>query len=507
VAELTRTSQLESALQAIWSAALGTAVGRDDSFFAVGGDSMLALRVATECADAGIRLTVRDIFAHPTLAGLARVARLATAEVPGDGTDSSETGYDAAAPAPDADVLIPASQMQRGMLFESARDPAAYHVVSAIRVTSSRDFSAGDVRAVLTRLARDNAALRTSFDLLHHRRPMQIVHPAPQLSLDYLDGSGLGPREQEQLISDVFARERAGYFAEHDFPLWRVTCVQVSPRTAEVMLANHHVILDGWSVALFFDQFDAALSGRSYQAAPLSVNEAAARLEEEAIGSARDEAFWQARSQAWRPLPLSRRAGQPNGFVSAQARIDPSLRTAIRDTAARWQCSPKHVYLAAHLRVIADFAGWADYAATGVVVNGRPELPQAHNALGMFLNVVPLAVTGLGPDWADLARAAADAEARLQAHRWFPQATMVTKFGIPPLNVCFNYTDFSGTALRGYLAQVTETSPNGMPLTVSVVDDGLIAEVATEYLSAEQCARLVQCHEENLRDAVRSALG
>jgi amino acid adenylation domain-containing protein len=497
-------TQAESVLQEIWSAVLGvTAIGRDDSFFAVGGDSMLALRVAAACKDAGIALAVRDIFAHPTLAGLARVAAAVPAGIGGDGTG----GAAAPAPPPDGDVLIPASQMQRGMLFEAARDPAVYHVVSAARVTSPRDFSAGDVRMALARLAEDNAALRVSFDLLHHRRPMQVVHAEPRLCLDYLDVSGLGSREQEQRISDVFAREHARHFTEHDFPLWRLACVQVSPRSAQVMLAHHHAILDGWSVAHFFDQFAAALSGQPYQAAPVSINEAAVHKEEEATGSADDEAFWQAAARAWRPLPLSRRAGQPDGLVCAQARTDASLRAAIRDTAARWRCSPKHVYLAAHLRALADFAGWDDYAATGVVVNGRPELPQAHNALGMFLNVVPLAITGLGPGWADLARAAAEAEARLQAHRWFPQATMVTKLGIPPLNVCFNYTDFSGTALRGFLSQVTETSPNGMALTVSVVDDGLAAEGAAQYLSPGQCARLVQCHEENLRDAVGSALG
>jgi amino acid adenylation domain-containing protein len=499
----------ESALQAIWSRVLGTTtIGRDDSFFAIGGDSMLALHVVAECKDAGIGLTVRDLFAHPTLACLARVVGALPAGAGGEeaGREEAgreEAGREQAAAAPDADVLIPASQMQRGMLFEAARNPEAYHVVSAIRISSSRDFSEGDVRAALLRLTVDNAALRMSFDLLHHRRPMQIVHGAPELCLDYLNVSGLSPREQEQRISDVFAHEHARHFTEHDFLLWRLACVQVSPRSAEVMLAHHHAILDGWSVARFFDQFSAALSGQPYQAAPVSINQAAARLEDAAIASAGDAAFWRSQAQAWRPLPLSPRARQANGFVSARAHVDAPLREAIRDTAARWQCSPKHVYLAAHLRAIADFAGWDDYAATGVVVNGRPELPQAHNALGMFLNVVPLVVTGLGSNYADLARAAAEAETRLQPHRWFPQATMVAEFGIPPLNVCFNYTDFSSTAMRGFLSSVTETSPNGMPLTVSVVDDGLVAEVATQYLSADQCARLVRCHEKNLRDAIR----
>lgn len=369
----------EAALYSIWADILGTsAISRDDSFFAIGGDSM------------------------------------------------------------------------RGMLFEAARNPDAstYHVVSATGVTSARGLSEQDVRAALWRLAEDNVALRMSFDLLHYQRPMQIVHRLPELRLVYLDVSALGGQEQEQRISDVFVEEQARRFTEHDCPLWRMACVQVSPQAAEVMLVHHHAILDGWSVARFFDQFTAALSGRPYHAAPASINEAAVRLEEEAVLSARDNDFWRSQAEIWAPA-----AGQPpgrgrgaSGVVSAQAHIGTPLREAVRDAAARWQCSPKHVYLAAHLRAIAKFARWDDYAATGVVINGRPELPEAHNALGMFLNVVPLAVAGLGSSWAELAHAAMAAETRLQPRRWFPQATMVTKFGIPLLNLCFNYTDFPATA-------------------------------------------------------------
>jgi amino acid adenylation domain-containing protein len=516
---------VEAKLYSAWADILGTdAISTGDNFFAIGGDSMLALRVVAKCKAAGIALTVRDIFANPTLAGLAGIVD-GNVLGPGENGHSEsarrETGDDAAGearevaaasavaagPAPaDADLLIPASQMQRGMLFEAARNPVAstYHVVSATRVTSVRDLSEQDVRAALWRLAEDNVALRTSFDLLHYRRPMQIVHRRPELLLVYLDVSDLGRPEQEQRIGDAFAQEKARRFTERDYPLWRIVCMKVSPQAAEVMLVHHHAILDGWSVARFFDQFTAALSGQPYQTAPASVSEAAARLEAEAIRSARDNDFWRSQAAAWTPLPIRRRAaaGERNAYVCAQARIDPSLREAIRDAAARWQCSPKHVYLAAHLQAVARFAAWDDYAATGVVVNGRPEQPEAHNALGMFLNVVPLAVTGLGSSWAELAHAAMAAETRLQPHRWFPQATMVTKLGMPLPNLCFNYTDFSATAMHGFLERVTEMSPNSMPLTVSVVDDGLIVEASAQYFSQGQCAQLVQWHQDNLRDAV-----
>lgn len=494
----------EATLYSIWAAVLDTgAIGTDDNFFAIGGDSMLALRVVAACKRVGLALTVRDIYAHPTLAALGDLA----AGRPGQ---PAEARLAASSPAPAAGMLIPASQMQRGMLFEAARNPEAcfFHVVSAVRVTSPRRLSEQAVRTAVRRLATDNASLRTSFDLLHHGRPMQVVHEIPELCLAYLDLSGLATAEQQRRIREVFDQEERRRFTEVEYPLWRVTCVQLSPRAAQILLAHHHAILDGWSVAGFFDQFTAALGGQPHRPAPAGLLETTARLEDEALMSAGDNDFWQTQARQWKPLPFTRRAadGGGNAVVTASARMDPAARAAVRAAAARWQCSPKHVYLAAHLRVMAELAHWDGYAATGLLVNVRPELPDAHRALGMFLNLVPLAVADFGATWADLARAAMAAETALLPHRWFPQATIVTRFGISPPNVCFNYTDFSATAMHSFLRRVREQSPNSTPLTVSVTDDGLIIDALAQYFSAQECTRLVEWHLDNVRAAVAESL-
>ena len=67
-----RTS-VEAALATVFAEVLGASrVGVRDNFFALGGDSILAIQVVTRARQAGLHLTSRDVFVHQTIAELAR---------------------------------------------------------------------------------------------------------------------------------------------------------------------------------------------------------------------------------------------------------------------------------------------------------------------------------------------------------------------------------------------------------------------------------------------------
>ena len=69
-------TELERELTAIWSQVLGVRhVGTNDNFFDFGGDSILALRIASRASAAGIEIGLGQIFKHQTVSALARVAR------------------------------------------------------------------------------------------------------------------------------------------------------------------------------------------------------------------------------------------------------------------------------------------------------------------------------------------------------------------------------------------------------------------------------------------------
>ncbi|MCB1056538.1 MAG: amino acid adenylation domain-containing protein, partial [Acidobacteria bacterium] len=71
----------EMRLAVIWQEVLGLdSVGADDGFFELGGDSILSTQVVYRARQAGLGISVRQLVQHPTLSGLAAVARELVAE-------------------------------------------------------------------------------------------------------------------------------------------------------------------------------------------------------------------------------------------------------------------------------------------------------------------------------------------------------------------------------------------------------------------------------------------
>ncbi|MFJ8473975.1 amino acid adenylation domain-containing protein [Kitasatospora sp. NPDC094011] len=81
---------VELALSRVFAEVLGLAedgVGAEDGFFELGGDSLKSIQLVSRARTAGLSLTPADVFAHRTVAGLARVAGAEAAGAPeGTGT-------------------------------------------------------------------------------------------------------------------------------------------------------------------------------------------------------------------------------------------------------------------------------------------------------------------------------------------------------------------------------------------------------------------------------------
>lgn len=211
----------EEVLCGLYAQALGLrSVSVDDDFFALGGDSILAIRFLVLARRAGLGLTPRDIFRHRTVAALAHVVQTTGADpaAPDDDapllrlTDAELGALQGEYPVAIADVL-PLSPLQEGFFFHAlvdGSDQREYVVQQAVELSGAVD---GDtLRRAAGRLLARHAPLRACFRQLAGGRPIQIIADGLELPWREVDLSVQAAAIRDPLADAVAADERTQGF-------------------------------------------------------------------------------------------------------------------------------------------------------------------------------------------------------------------------------------------------------------------------------------------------------
>ncbi|HJX28313.1 MAG TPA: condensation domain-containing protein, partial [Thermoanaerobaculia bacterium] len=471
----------EQVLAEVWASVLQVErVGRDDNFFALGGDSILSLRVISKLREQGLELTLQQLFQTPTPRELARAlgnAGAAREQVPPFGLIS---GQDRAKMPPDVEDAYPLALLQAGMVFHTEQSPetAAYHDIFSYHLRAPFDPDA--LRAAIDLAAERHPVLRTSFALTGFSEPLQLVHrdARPPLSVDDLRHFDDGARADAlRAWMDAEKRHR---FTWSRPPLLRFQVHRLTGDELQLSVSFHHAILDGWSVATLltelFQQY-LALLGREASVPPAPVLPYREFVAEErrALESGETLTWWMRKLGTGTPSRLARWPFTPDAGAR-QVRlpatiIDRETTEGLRRLADTAGVPLKSVLLAAHLRVVSLWSG-DDGAVTGLVSNGRSESGDGERVLGLFLNTVPFRVDLAAGTWTDLVRQVFHDETEMLPHRRYPMADLQRRLGGQPLfETSFNYVNFhvyeqlAGFSEVQVLGNVTHEEAN-FPLSV-----------------------------------------
>ncbi|HEY6323396.1 MAG TPA: amino acid adenylation domain-containing protein, partial [Thermoanaerobaculia bacterium] len=472
---------VEEALAVIWADVLGVpAVGVDDSFFELGGDSIRAIEVRYRAEQRGISFTMQQLFAQPTIARLAR-SRAGAGEAalapPAPWSqlapaDRARLGEGATADCEDA---YPLARLQLGMLFHSALAPssAVYHDVTRLHLRAP--LALDSLRLAFARLVARHPVLRTSFHLTGYAEPLQAVHREVRLPLTVVDLGALPAGQRRQVLAGWLAAERRRDFDWTAAPLLRAAIHRLGDGTFQWTLSFHHAVLDGWSAAtlaaeLFGDYVALARGESPPSAPPESAYAHFVALERQALAAPVSRAFWKAALAESAAAPLAgpevggaARPADPGDPVAPETdgasdrrprqptrprrprRVLPlpaELAAALRRLAGRASVPLKDVLLAAHLRVLALHTG-RDDVTTGLVSHGRPEAAGGERALGLFLNTLPLRLRLVPESWLGLVERCFAAELAALPHRRFPLAEIQRLHaGRPLFDTLFNFVHF-----------------------------------------------------------------
>ncbi|MGW1893055.1 amino acid adenylation domain-containing protein [Streptomyces sp. NPDC002004] len=246
------TAVTEDVLRGIFESVLGRPCpGNDESFFALGGQSLTAVRLLARIRTVfGAELPVRTVFETPTIAGLA--ARIAGAD----------TSRPALAPAARPERL-PMSYAQRSLwfAFQLEGPSPTYNIPLPLRLRGELDREA--LTAAVADVVDRHEALRTRF-ADRDGEPCQVVLPADAASVP----TEFVPVDGEAELAAALA-ERTGYCFDlaRETPL-RMTLLRISEHEHVLLLLMHHIAGDGSSLAPLVRDLATAYGARRRGEAP-----------------------------------------------------------------------------------------------------------------------------------------------------------------------------------------------------------------------------------------------
>ncbi len=449
-------TETEEAIAAIWANVLRVErVGIHDNFFALGGDSILSVRVVAMAKERGITFSLQQLFQAQTITELATQLSLSEMQdIPGQdgGPFSLITEADRAKLPSKVEDAYPLAMLQAGMLYHIAYSPGEmiYHNVYSHRLRGRLDIEA--FREAVRKVVARHAILRTSFDLTTYSEPLQLVHTAAVLPVEIDDLRQLALEEQERTLDEFVESEKWLQFDYSQPPLLRLHIHRRTEDSFNLTLTEYHPLFDGWSIfsllAEIFTSYFASLNGRpSATLPPLSSSyREFVRRERLALTSEECRLYWDKKLRDIRPTELPRwsSAGLAGSsrILKFSYRLSNELSTGVKRVARSLGLPLKSVLLAAHLKVLSLICGQSD-VVTGLVSNGRPEETDGDKILGLFFNTLPFHARISTSSWRELIQATFRAELELLPYRRYPVAALQKQWGRKPVfDTVFNYLHF-----------------------------------------------------------------
>lgn len=227
--------RLEQQLADIWSRLLGlAAIARHDNFFALGGDSIMAIQAVAQARQSGIALSPRDIFQHPTLADLA----------------TAVAGRSLAAGKRDAVTgEVPLTPIQ--LWFFDGDRPGANHFNQGVVLKTTRLLAPDLLEQALKALPASHDALRARF----RKGPQGWEQHYPAVSLQCFARIP-GAANKEAVVASVVDELHRG-FDLADGPVFGARLIDFADGEQRLAIAAHHLVIDGVSWRILLEELQA----------------------------------------------------------------------------------------------------------------------------------------------------------------------------------------------------------------------------------------------------------
>jgi mycobactin peptide synthetase MbtE len=386
----------ERRIAALFSDLLGhDRVGVDDSFFDLGGHSLVATRLVTAIrSECGVEVGIRDIFELATVGRIAeRVDQLRCGQVERSRPKLIATAHDEPLP-------LSASQLRTWFAYRVEGPSPVNNIPFAAKLTGPWDVEAM-IAAVGDIVAR-HEILRTTY-LEIDGVPYQVVAPVSAIPVRRATGDG-----DDWLQSQLDIERRHCFELDREQP-FRVALLRSADAIHEQVLSLvvHHIAADHWSAGVLFTDlltaYRARLTGEAPAWAPLRAQYAdyaawqsallgEAPGQESPVASAQRE-YW-IRQLNGLPEDTGLRPDFPRPPVprgdgeAVEFRIESATRAKLAERCRELGIT-EFILLQAAVAVMLHKAGGGVDIPLGTPVAGRAEA-ELDQLIGFFVNIVVL---------------------------------------------------------------------------------------------------------------------
>ncbi|MFK0314407.1 amino acid adenylation domain-containing protein, partial [Pseudomonas sp. NPDC090233] len=378
---------LEARIVAIWQDVLKCEeIGVTDNFFELGGDSIMSIQVVSRARQAGLLFSPKDLFQHQTVQGLASVARQ------GDAPLLIDQGP----------VSGPLQLLPIQCDFFAQDIPQRQHWNQALLLRAQQPLDAQALSEALAHLVIHHDVLRSRFVEQAEGWQASIAALAPQPADLLWRREGLSPVQLAELNDQAQASLNLG-----QGPLLRAVLATLEDGSQRLLLAIHHLVVDGVSWRVLLEDLQQAYRQRC-QGLPLqlpaktsSVKAWGERLQAYAQSSAvvAEMDHWVAQLHGVQvQLPCDRPQGslQSRHRQVVRGRLDrETTRQLLQQAPAAYRTQVNDLLLTALARTLHGWTGRADNAIQ-LEGHGREDVfadIDLSRSVGWFTSLFPLRLT------------------------------------------------------------------------------------------------------------------
>jgi amino acid adenylation domain-containing protein len=428
---------IEQTIARIWREVLGIAqVGLTDNFFAVGGHSLAAIQVIARLRETfGQELPLQTLFTSPYVSSLARIID--------EGRQSISEETQRILPGPRLESA-PLSLEQQRLWFLCQLDPGNPIKITPLLLRLSGPLQPEILKQAIQAIVERHEILRTTFPL-KRGGVVQVVMPKLEIPLPVVHFDQLATEERETEALRFVQQQIVKPFDLVRGPLLRTYLLRLDEQEHLLLVVMHHIITDGWSLGLFFNelvtcyQIFSGEQGRVLPTLPIQYADYATWQQQWLRGAVMDEhlSYWTRQLAGISPtiVPLDKPEPARRHYRGAIVRstVPKKVYFSLQELARREHATLFSVTLAGFATLVVRRTREADILiAVPVARRTRTEI---EHLIGLFADVLGIRINLSGSrNWGDVLHRVQKTVLDAFAHQEVPSIEIVRALRGKPHN-------------------------------------------------------------------------